>query len=74
MGTEQILGIIELLVNVACFFGLLVLWALIIKISDFIHELNHIKKEIKCTTGGEQRYWKRKKRRLWLSLLPFYRK
>lgn len=47
---------------------------LIVKINDFIHKLDYINLEIGRTVGAEQKYWKRKKRRLWLSLLPFYRK
>ena len=50
-------------------FGLLV--GLCIFINDFSHELRYINCEIGRTTGGERRYWKRQKRRLWLSLIPF---
>lgn len=40
-------------------------------LSDFIMELKYLDCEIKRTTGKEQRYWIRQKRKLWLSLLPF---
>lgn len=59
---------------VAAFFGILLLFGLVMKISEFSKELNYINMEIGRTTGGEQKYWKREKRRLWLSLLPFYRR
>ena len=59
---------------VAAFFGILLLFGLIMKISEFYQELDYINMEIGRTTGGEQKYWKREKRRLWLSLLPFYRR
>ena len=56
------------------FFVIVFLIGLVVKISEFSHELDYINREIGRTTGGEQRYWKREKRRLWLSLLPFYRR
>lgn len=40
---------------------------------DFNRELRYIKTEIGRTEGREQAHWKKKKRRLWLSLLPFFR-
>lgn len=70
--TDPIIGI--LLVVVIAFFAILFLAALVMKINEFTHELDYIKREIGRTTGGEQRYWKQEKRRLWLSLLPFYRR
>ena len=50
-------------------FGLLV--GLCLFINDFSQELKYINCEINRTSGGERRYWKRQKRRLWLSLIPF---
>ena len=38
---------------------------------DFSRELKYINSEIERTTGSEQRYWRRKRRRLWLSLFLF---
>lgn len=40
-------------------------------LSDFITELKYLRCEIKRTQGRERRYWIQKKRRLWLSLIPF---
>lgn len=40
-------------------------------ISDFQTELKYINGEIRRTSGREQKHWKKKKRRLLLSLLPF---
>ncbi|MBR5500633.1 MAG: hypothetical protein IKV74_03810 [Clostridia bacterium] len=40
---------------------------------DFRQELQYLEMEIDRTEGAEQAYWKRQKRALWLSLLPFYR-
>lgn len=69
---DPVIGV--LLVVVVAFFVIVFFIGLIMKINDFTNELNYINREIGRTTGGEQRYWKREKRRLWLSLLPFYRR
>lgn len=72
--TQELDAIIAaLLAIVLVFFAIIFLAALIIKIDGFCHELDYINQEIRRTTGGEQEYWKRERRRLWLSLLPFYR-
>lgn len=44
---------------------------LVVFINDFSSEQRYLNNEIGRTTGGERRYWKRQKRRLWLSLIPF---
>ena len=41
------------------------------KIDAFAHELSNIKREIRRTRGGERKYWKREKRRIWWSFLTF---
>lgn len=60
-----------LLVIVVGFFALLIIGGLVMFLSDFSRELKTINMEIHRTTGGERRYWKRQRRRLWLSLIPF---
>lgn len=40
-------------------------------LDDFSRELKYLNTEIRRTSGREQKYWKKRKRRLWLSLLPF---
>lgn len=40
---------------------------------DFRGELHYLNIEIHRTRGKEQTYWIRKRRRLWLSILPFVR-
>ena len=42
-------------------------------INDFSGELRTINMEIRRTEGRERRHWIRTRRRLWLSLLPFYK-
>lgn len=38
---------------------------------DFSQELKYLNNEINRTHGGERRYWLYKRKRLWLSLIPF---
>lgn len=40
-------------------------------LNDFSQELKYINTEIRRTSGSERRYWLYKRRRLWLSLIPF---
>ena len=40
-------------------------------INDFSRELKYLNCEIGRTRGSERRRWKRRRRKLWLSLLPF---
>jgi len=37
----------------------------------FSQELNYINSEIMRSEGQELKYWKKQRRRLWLSLIPF---
>ena len=56
---------------VAMLFLILLLFGLASFINDFSQELKYINCEIRRTDGLERRYWIRKRRRLWLSLIPF---
>ena len=56
---------------VATFFLIVLLVALVQFINNFSHELRYLNTEIMRTTGSERRYWIHKRRRLWLSLIPF---
>lgn len=49
--------------------GLLI--SLCVFINEFSSELRYLNSEIGRTTGAERRYYIRKRRRLWLSLIPF---
>lgn len=40
-------------------------------INEFVRELKYLNIEIGRTHGSERRYWLRRRRRLWLSLIPF---
>ena len=39
--------------------------------SAFTRELTYLNCEIRRSEGQERKYWLRKRRRLWLSILPF---
>ena len=57
--------------------GVIILAALILNFVEwhraFSGELKHINSEIERTDGRERAYWKKKKKRLLLSLLPFFK-
>ena len=63
-----------LLTMVIAFFVIVLLVGLTMRINGFSHDLRHLNIEIGRTEGAEREYWKREKRRLWLSLLPFFRR
>lgn len=63
-----------LLAIVIAFFAVLILVGLTMKINEFSHELDYLNREIARTEGAEREHWKREKRRLWRSLLPFFRR
>ncbi len=65
MGFWLVAGILIL------FFFILFLYALISYFIEFYDELRYLCNEINQTDGAERKYWMRKKRRLWLSLIPF---
>ena len=59
---------------VIIFFTLALAIGLIKNVYSFRHELNYIKREIARSEGDQRKHWEKEKRRLWLSLLPFYRR
>ncbi len=66
--TTQFLVILVIIV-----IGLLALFGITSHLLAFVRELRYLNSEIGRTSGREQRHWKRRRRRLWLSLLPFIR-
>ncbi len=40
-------------------------------VNSFSRELRYINNEIGHTEGAANRYWRRRRRRLWISLFPF---
>ena len=69
---SEINAAIELLValTVACIL-VLTLAGFVLRYGRFTRELRHLNNEVGRTYGLERRYWIRRRRRLWLSLLPF---
>ncbi len=61
-----------LLLGIIAFVCLLIAARLALFIRSFRKELNYIEEELKRTTGAERERWKRARKRLWLSLIPFY--
>ncbi len=51
--------------------ALVLLVGLAFRLSDFSHELKYLNCEIERTDGEERKYWIRRRRQLWLSLIPF---
>lgn len=63
-----------LLAIVIAFFAIVLFVGVTTKINEFSHELKYLNIEIGRNEGAEREHWKHEKRRLWLSLLPFYRR
>ena len=62
----------DLLLGIVIAFILLILFIRAVSyFYDFSQELKYLNNEINRTHGGERRYWLHKRRRLWLSLIPF---
>ncbi len=62
-----------LIAIVATFILLLTLSVFAAFLDGFSIELKRVNREIHRTHGHERKHWKRKRRKLWLSLLPFVR-
>lgn len=60
-------------VCVLIFICVAIIWRFALWFHGFNRILKELKIEIQRTKDKEQKYWIRKKRRLWLSLLPFVR-
>ena len=50
---------------------ILLICSLAMMLNDFTRELQYLNNEINRTTGEDKEYWIRRRRRLWLSLIPF---
>ena len=61
-----------LLVGLVAFgFLILLLFGFAQFINEFSQELKYLNNEIGRTSGEERRYWIRRRRQLWLSIIPF---
>lgn len=63
-----------MIVGLVLVIALPIIFYLVKNIYNFKDELDYINMEICRTVGDERRYWKKEKKKLWLSLIPFYRK
>lgn len=60
------------LIGIAAAFVLaLLLYGLATFINDFSNELRYLNNEINRTRGAERMKWIKRRRKLWLSLIPF---
>lgn len=69
--TETNNGIYLLVGIIAVFIFIILLYGLMSFFTEFKHELKYLNCEIARTTGAERKRYIRKRRRLWLSLIPF---
>ena len=56
---------------VAC--GVVVFFAAVFFFKDFQRDLRYINMEIQRNEGAEREHWKKERKKLWLSLIPFYK-
>ena len=67
-------GLVRIGLCLAGILAFLIISALIIPlVQAFKADLKYIEMEINRTDGREQAHWIRRKKELWLSLIPFYR-
>jgi len=60
-----------LLIIIAIFLGALIFFFVLQYIVGFFQELRFINSEISRNRGDERKYWKNRKKRLFISLIPF---
>lgn len=56
---------------IAIIFIIILVVGLAYFLDGFLHELKYLNIEIKRSSRSERKYWKKRRLRLWLSLLPF---
>ena len=66
-------GLDIIFVIVIVFFGCMFLARFVNWLLTFRRELKLLRSEIGRTKGREQKYWIKRRRKLWFSLLPFVR-
>lgn len=69
LGTDTMI----LIVILAIFILLLITIGSVQFFTEFRKELKYINNEIARNRGSERRYWIKRRRKLWLSLIPFVR-
>ena len=71
MGMDSwiLLAAVTVLIVVFC----LMIGYIAMRVSEFMDELRYINMEIRRVGPRERAAWRRRRRRLWLSLLPFFK-
>ena len=62
---------------IALFIGIIVfllILRLVFRLDSLKRDIRYINMEIRRTRGSERKAWQKEKRRLWLSLIPFYKR
>ena len=66
-----------IIIMLVCIVAAIILFLFLVKLinyfNDFAKELKYLNCEIGRTTGDRLEHFKKQKRRLWLSLIPFVR-
>ncbi len=63
----SVVGMLGVIIG-AVFIVFFIIW-----LHDFLFELRNVNDEINRNEGRERKYWTSRRRRLWLSLIPFVR-
>jgi len=64
-------GMLVLIIILGILFLFIIFAVISFHVREFSRELKYLNCEINRTSGRERKYWIRKKRKLWLSLIPF---
>lgn len=66
-------GMVDLLIGVAIVIAIILVLAIFVPwLRDFRRELRYVNMEIERNTGRERERWMKRKKRLKLSILPFF--
>ena len=64
-------------VLIALFIGVmlfLLILRLVFRLDSLKRDIKYVNMEIRRTRGSERKAWRKEKRRLWLALIPFYKR
>ena len=64
-------------VLIALFIGIIVfllILRLVFRLDSLKRDIEYVNMEIRRTRGSERKAWRKEKRRLWLALIPFYKR
>lgn len=62
---------------IALFIGIIVfllILRLVFRLDSLKRDIRYVNMEIRRTRGSERKAWQKEKSRLWLSLIPFYKR